>query len=231
MPRKSPSPAAEQAAGERYMCPPWFVRMFADHHRPALPHRVLDAGCADGRLGLAFNATAYCDIDLSALPAHAGRRMKCDFFSIQRPRDPQNHGISIVTNPPFTRVTEWIRHCLHLAGDTGDVAVVLRTGVLQQVGFPFHPVRAYLPKRRVQFEVTPEDATSINQARALEDIARGRKPRPPLAQLMKNGRWRLGSPADDHGIYVFRNTPDPAMPLLPGACLTQWIDVGPYLED
>lgn len=217
MPRKSPSPAAEQAIGERYMTPAWFVRMLADHHRPALPDRVLDAGCADGRLGQAFNARWFCDLDLGLLQHSPG--ISSDFFELAMDGD-----ISIITNPPFTLLIDWIRHCLHLAGDTGDVAVILRTGVIHQVGFPFHPVRAYLPKRRVQFEVTPEDAASINAERATKGKA-------PLAQLMKDGRWRLGSPGDDHGIFVFRNTPDPMMPLQPGICLTRYIDAGPYLED
>ena len=90
------------------------------------------------------------------------------------------------------------------------------------MGFPFHPVRAYLPKRRVQFEVTPEDAASINAERATKGKA-------PLATLHK-GVWRLGSPGDDHGIYIFRNTPDPSMPLMPGVCLTWPIDTAPYME-
>lgn len=210
-PRRFTLPAADQADNHTYFTPGWIVRMWADLHKPAMPHRVVDPCAGDGRIGLAFSAFALLDL----VPRAEGVKL-ADFLELTR----EHFGgidASFVINPPFNLAREFVEKALELAGDDGDVCVLMRCGVLQQVGWPWNPVMSYLPKRRVSFEITAEYAAELDE----QAIRKGRKPSHSRADCPTG--WKLGSPGDDHGIFVFRNGHQ-------GPCETHYVDVTKYLE-
>lgn len=210
-PRRYTVPDALRSGHDLYMTPAWLLRLWVAHHRPAMPHRVVDPCAGDGRIGRAFGA--FCLLDLHP---RAGGVLEQNFLELTR----ENFGgqdVSIVANPPFTLAYEFLEKGLELAGTDGDVAMVLRVGCLQQVGWAHRPVRAYLPKRRVQFEITPEYAEFLTS----EAVRKGKRPAHSRADCPTG--WRLGSPGDDHGIFVFR-------PGWTGPTETHYIDTMPFTE-
>lgn len=73
------------------------------------------------------------------------------------------------------------------------------------------PEYAYLPKKRVAFEISE----SFAQARLKAGKEAFRSASAPTS-------WVLGSPGDDHGIFTFRKG-------YTGECHTWYIKTGPYL--
>lgn len=100
--------------------------MWVAHHVPALPCPILDMGSGDGRIGKAFGASWYVDLD--PLPGAPKETWIRNVFSLTR-ADFGGKDISIVGNPDFQEAHSWLGQALDLAGETGDVSFVLRTGV------------------------------------------------------------------------------------------------------
>lgn len=196
MPYFVPLDAADRSGDDQYLTPMWAVRMWRAYHFPSLAHRVVDLGCGDFRVGRAFDAMAGFDLNPLATDWCVHRM---NVFSLTR-ADFDDRDISIVSNPPFNRIDLWLKHCLHLAGKTGDVSLLVRTGVIQQLSFDHLPVRSILPQKRLSFDIT--------EAYYHQELERQKRPgeKKTSAKPCKHDcptGYRLGSPGDAHGIYTF----------------------------
>lgn len=210
-PRRYTVPAELRSGDDLYMTPGWLIRLWVARHKPSMPGRVIDPCAGDGRIGRAFRAFQMFDLT----PRNEAVE-RLDFLELIR----ENFGgvdVSVVMNPPFTLAREFLEKGLELAGDDGDVAMIMRPGCMQQAGWTHRPVRAFLPKRRVQFEITAEYAAFLTA----EAARRGKKPSHSREDCPTG--WKLGSPGDDHGIFVFRNGWNEPTE-------THYIDAGPFLE-
>lgn len=197
MPYFAPHETENRSGDDQYLTPMWAVRMWKEHHAPALPERVVDLGCGDFRVGRAFDAMA--GFDLNPLPPHSPRVKVGDIFNLTR-ADFDDEDISIVSNPPFKLVKRWLKHCLLLAGKTGDVSLLIRTGVVQQTSFAHLPQDSILPQKRMCFDIT--------KAYYLQEMERQARPKEKKSSAKPCKRdcptgYRLGSPSESHGIYTF----------------------------
>lgn len=216
-PRRFTRPKEEQSGNHRYFTPGWLVRLWADLHRPALSARVVDLGAADFRLGEAFGAVLGYDLE----PLHL-RVEQRDVLTLERD-DVGGWDVSVISNPPFNLTKEFLEVGLHLAGTTGDVSLLLRCGTQQQISWPKHAHRSLLPRRRVQFEISREyyeflkadfDRKCIEQPNKKHTLSASPYDCP--------SGYRLGSPGDDHGIFIYSNEDVER-------CETSYVDTTPYL--
>lgn len=214
--RKNANPKEEQSPNGVYYTPDWLIRLWKDHYEPRHPRAIVDVGAGDGRIGRAFDA----DIMLDLTPRAP------DVFSIDIYGNVWNSplvrykgcDLSIVTNPPYGGILRWVTRCLELCGSHGEVCVLMRCGVLQLVSWSYMPYKVILPQHRVSFEVEEEYALEVNARRA----ARGKSPSAFKDPTVPTG-WKLGSPGDDHGIFVFR-------PDWFGDYAGKLMDAAPYLR-
>ena len=211
--RKNPLPKAEQSPNGVYYTPGWLVRLWVEYHTPRCPSRIVDVGAGDGRLGEEFGAIWMFDVDPKSQSV-----AREDLFRPLIVPSPIGAPLSIVSNPPFGDVQRWLLRCLELCGPGGDVSLLLRCGVMQQVSWPVSPKRAVLPKHRVAFEVEEAYALEVNARRARQ----GKSPSAFRDASVPTG-WHLGSPGDDHGIFTFE-------PEWSGSCDTIYVDCEKYMR-
>lgn len=216
-PRRFTRPDAEQSQDHLYFTPMWLIRLWRSYVDDASDScLIVDPCAADGRIGFALGADRMYDLT----PRHQDVQRQ-DFFELTRAKLEEfgGRGVSVlfVMNPPFNLAKEFIEHALKLCGPKGGAWAVLRCGTCQQVGWDVHPSGAILPKRRVQFEITMEYAAQLD---ALAK-SKGRKPTHKASPAAVTG-FELGSPGDDHGIFLFEAG-------TVKNCGTVYVDVDPYL--